>query len=97
VISTFVAGIPELVEPGVCGWLVPAGSAKALVEAMRDALRASPQQLAAMGEAGAARVAAQHHADHEAARLAQLFQGAVGSLPIRTATMAGDSLPAPVA
>jgi glycosyltransferase involved in cell wall biosynthesis len=26
VISTYVAGIPELVEPGVCGWLVSAGS-----------------------------------------------------------------------
>ena len=30
VISTYVAGIPELVEPGQCGWLVPAGSVEAL-------------------------------------------------------------------
>ena len=35
VISTYVAGIPELVEPGVCGWLVPPGSAESLAAAMR--------------------------------------------------------------
>ena len=31
VISTFVAGIPELVAPGEHGWLVPAGDVEALV------------------------------------------------------------------
>ena len=30
VISTFVAGIPELVRPGEHGWLVPAGDVEAL-------------------------------------------------------------------
>ena len=30
VISTFVAGIPELVQPGEHGWLVPAGDVEAL-------------------------------------------------------------------
>ena len=38
VISTYVAGIPELVEPGVCGWLVSAGSIEALTDKMRMAL-----------------------------------------------------------
>ena len=37
VISTYVAGIPELVEPGRSGWLVPAGAIEPLVAAMRDA------------------------------------------------------------
>ena len=30
VISTYVAGIPELVTPGKNGWLTPAGDAEAL-------------------------------------------------------------------
>ena len=53
VISTYVAGIPELVEPGVCGWLVPAGSVEDLADAMRPAITASPAVLERMGRAGA--------------------------------------------
>jgi len=74
VISTYVAGIPELVEPGVCGWLVPAGSVTALTEAMRTALQLPVDKLEQMGKAGAERVAKQHDATKEAAKLAQLFQ-----------------------
>ncbi len=74
VISTYVAGIPELVEPGVCGWLVPAGAVAPLAEAMRAALRADDGQLQAMGDAGAKRVALQHDAAVEAAKLKNLFQ-----------------------
>jgi glycosyltransferase involved in cell wall biosynthesis len=96
VISTFVAGIPELVEPGVCGWLVPAGSVGPLVKAMREALAATPQQLRAMGEAGAAKVAAQHDADNEAARLGQLFQATVGIAPAGTLVTTVRSVPATV-
>jgi glycosyltransferase involved in cell wall biosynthesis len=97
VISTFVAGIPELVEPGSCGWLVPAGSVEPLVEAMRAALRSTPDELNSMGEAGARKVAQQHDADHEAARLAQLFQAAIGPIPIPAASIGARSVPAPVA
>jgi colanic acid/amylovoran biosynthesis glycosyltransferase len=38
VLSTYVAGIPELVVPGQNGWLVPAGSVEALVETLRQVL-----------------------------------------------------------
>jgi colanic acid/amylovoran biosynthesis glycosyltransferase len=38
VISTYVAGIPELVESGVNGWLVVAGSVKDLAGAMKNRL-----------------------------------------------------------
>ena len=41
VISTYVAGIPELIEFGKNGWLVPAGDDIALGEAMRSALEVS--------------------------------------------------------
>jgi colanic acid/amylovoran biosynthesis glycosyltransferase len=73
VVTTFIAGIPELVEPSVNGWLVPAGSVPALVRAMKDVLTADPSRLTAMGQAGAAKVNALHNARTEAARLSQLF------------------------
>jgi colanic acid/amylovoran biosynthesis glycosyltransferase len=73
-ITTFVAGIPELVENGVNGWLVPAGSTDDLVRAIKAALSTSPLELERMGRAGAVAVAARHDASREAARLAELFQ-----------------------
>ncbi len=81
VITTAIAGIPELVEPGVTGWLVPAGSVDALASAMRSALQASPTQLAEMGRAGAARVAQQHDAAKEAQKLAELFRASAAHAP----------------
>ena len=38
VISTYVAGIPELVRQGIDGWLTPAGDVDALVHAMQACL-----------------------------------------------------------
>lgn len=76
VISTTVAGVPELLQPGACGWLVPPGSADALAAAMRAALEAPDEQLAAMGRDGAARVARMHRAQTEAPKLASLFADA---------------------
>jgi glycosyltransferase involved in cell wall biosynthesis len=73
VISTYVAGIPELVEPETCGWLVPPGSVEALTGAMRTALQLPVEKLDQMGRAGAERVAFQHDAKQEATRLAALF------------------------
>ncbi|WP_017296852.1 glycosyltransferase family 4 protein [Nodosilinea nodulosa] len=73
VITTSIAGIPELVETGVNGWLVVPGSVESLVEAMRHALDASVAELEAMGKAGMEKVAQQHNIDREAACLARLF------------------------
>lgn len=76
VISTYVAGIPELVMPNINGWLVPAGSVTGLMEAMEDMLSKSSVQLAVMGDAAYARVTERHAIDTEARKLAELFQGA---------------------
>jgi glycosyltransferase involved in cell wall biosynthesis len=76
VISTFVGAIPELVEPGVSGWLVPAGDEEALLEAMRDALQSSPARLEELGNAGRARVMAKHSGGTEVAKLEALFVAA---------------------
>ncbi len=75
VIATYIAGIPELVEPGRNGWLVPAGAVEPLVEAMAEALTADPQDLDRLGHAGAARAATQHDAAAEAGKLAGLLAG----------------------
>jgi colanic acid/amylovoran biosynthesis glycosyltransferase len=77
VISTFVAGIPELVESGKSGYLVPAGCVDRLAETMRSVLEEDVERLRAMGRDGAARVAERHDAAREAQKLALLFQ--VGS------------------
>ncbi len=73
VISTYVAGIPELVEPGTCGWLVPSGSVEALTAAMHTALQLPVEKLEQMGRVGAERVAKQHDAAVEASKLTALF------------------------
>ncbi|OKH23491.1 colanic acid biosynthesis glycosyltransferase WcaL [Hydrococcus rivularis NIES-593] len=77
VISTYVAGIPELVEPGVSGWLVPAGAVNELVVAMRSALQMPVDSLEMMGKAGAERAAKQHDAVTESYHLAKLFRANV--------------------
>lgn len=76
VISTYVAGIPELVRPEN-GWLVPAGDAEALAEALRALARTPRERLAAMGLAGRDRVLERHDIDREAAKLAGLFGAAL--------------------
>lgn len=78
VVSTFVAGIPELVLPGETGWLVPAGDVDALAEAMRRCLAASLDQLVSMGNAGFSQVEALHHVDVEGTKLISLFMSATG-------------------
>ena len=74
VIATYVAGIPELVEQGRTGWLVPAGDEAALADAMRDALAAPRETLKAMGEAGRAHVLERHDAFEEAGKLKALIE-----------------------
>lgn len=74
VVSTYIAGIPELVKPRENGWLVPAGSIEDLVEALREVLSASVEQLEAMGQAGAEAVAKEHDINVEAGKLAALLR-----------------------
>ena len=68
VITTAIAGIPELVDRE-CGWLTPAGSADALVQAMLKALRAPHEELTEKGSVGRARVRRMHNAEKNAAGL----------------------------
>jgi glycosyltransferase involved in cell wall biosynthesis len=73
IIATAIAGIPELVVPGQTGWLVPAGDAVALADAIAAMAATPPGDLAAMGASARARVLARHDVDDQAARLAGFF------------------------
>lgn len=73
VVATRIAGIPELVEDGVSGRVVPPGDSATLATAICDIL-ADPDQGAAMGRAGRRKVEAEFDVAQEAARLAALFR-----------------------
>ncbi len=74
VISTWVAGIPELVEPGVTGWLVPPGSSEALAKAIGELFDTPLEKLEQMGRQGAERVTQRHNAGIESGKLVDLIR-----------------------
>lgn len=76
VVATAIAGIPELVD-AENGWLVRAGSASALADAMRAALSTSTTRLHEMGSVGKYRVRRDHDVDRNAKRLATLIRCAI--------------------
>lgn len=74
VIVTAIAGVPELVDDA-CGWVIPAGSVAALVQAMDDALDTDTATLAAKGRVGRARVLERHESGKIGTDLAALLRG----------------------
>ena len=46
VLTTYVAGIPELVRPGENGWLVPSGDVEELAAALEEVLCVRPRSCA---------------------------------------------------
>lgn len=74
VITTYIAGIPELVDAG-CGWIFPAGSEAGLTAALDAVMTSSPADLAAMGAEGRTRVETHHDQNANAAVLKSLFAG----------------------
>lgn len=74
VISTYIAGIPELVKDGENGWLCVAGDVEDLTRAMKRALSTPSERLQQMGNAAYERVIVRHNIDIEAAKLARFMQ-----------------------
>lgn len=72
VISSYIAGIPELVDSS-CGWLVPAGDVPALTAAIRDCLTRDEKELNAMANVGRSRIEARHDIQRSAALLREAF------------------------
>jgi colanic acid/amylovoran biosynthesis glycosyltransferase len=77
VIATYIAGIPELVQPGETGWLVPAGDVDSLTSAILDMAQTDPEKLSKMGLAGRARALKRHDITQEADKLMAHFSDAV--------------------
>ena len=77
VIASAVAGVPELVEDGVSGFVIPAGHLGALADRL-ERLLADPALCRRMGEAGRAKVEAEFDISREAAQLARHFASATG-------------------
>lgn len=74
VLSTYIAGIPELVIDGTTGWLFPAGDVDRLADVMQACLQTDSTTLTEMGSAARERVAARHNAVTEAKKLAAFIQ-----------------------
>jgi colanic acid/amylovoran biosynthesis glycosyltransferase len=79
VISTYIAGIPELVHDGVNGWLIPAGDVQALADAMRDVLQHDERALAEIGARAHERAVERHSIDTEAGKLVAHFRAAAAT------------------
>ncbi|MEM7505798.1 MAG: glycosyltransferase family 4 protein [Pseudomonadota bacterium] len=72
VITTYIAGIPELVDGG-CGWIVPASSEPDLARALAEAMAADPETLSKLGREGRTRIERHHDLHANALRLKELF------------------------
>lgn len=73
VISTYIAGIPELVDQEV-GWIIPAGSAEHIAQALEAALDTPSDQLIKMGQVGRERVDSHHNVMCNAKALLSLIR-----------------------
>lgn len=74
VLSTYIAGIPELVQNSVNGWLFPAGSIDQIVTTIEEFMSTSEEQLEAICESAYRSVLEHHSIDTEAAKLVNLFR-----------------------
>lgn len=74
VISTYIAGIPELVKHSENGWLCVAGDVENLAFTIQLALSTPLNQLQKMGEIAHEHAIARHHIETEVAKLARFMQ-----------------------
>jgi glycosyltransferase involved in cell wall biosynthesis len=75
VVGSTISGIPELVDDGRSGLLVPPGDSVALADAL-ERLKRDPTLRRRMGEAGRAKIEEQFSLEKSTARRAALFLGA---------------------
>ncbi|MDB5289195.1 MAG: glycosyltransferase [Phycisphaerales bacterium] len=97
VVATRIAGVPELVEEGASGFLVPPGDARSLAERVRTLLD-DPALRQRFGAAGRAQVEAEFNLATESQRLVQILTSALEgrTAPIRPAVESREtSAPSP--
>jgi glycosyltransferase involved in cell wall biosynthesis len=78
VVATDVGGIPEIVEDGQTGYLIPARHAEAIAGAVAH-LAADPARRRALGEAGRQRVEAHFTQERMLTKLSSLYQSLLSS------------------
>ena len=88
VVSTRVAGVPEMVVDGVTGRLTPPADPTALADALRE-LASDPSLRTALGTAGQALCAERFSLEKTAGELSRRFQ----SLPVPSPVLPTDSTP----
>jgi len=86
IVSTAISGIPELVEEGVNGLLVPEKNANALAEAMAKLLR-QPELAQRIGSAGRAKVENEFDALHNVEKIGALLRGAMNGQRLSEAAL----------
>lgn len=77
VLSTYIAGIPELVVDKHNGWLIPSGSKPSIVAALREVMRTSVTELEQMAARGREAVRRHHYTPTETAKLAEHVKASV--------------------
>jgi colanic acid/amylovoran biosynthesis glycosyltransferase len=77
VLTTYIAGIPELVQQGVNGWLFPSGSVEELAAAMEACLAMPDVQIERMGEQARQRVLERHDIERETKKIATHFRNVI--------------------
>jgi glycosyltransferase involved in cell wall biosynthesis len=84
VVATRIAGVPELVDDGACGFLVPPGDTEALAERI-SLLFDDPASRNRFAGAGRAKVEQEFNLSTESQRLCQILTGALEDrvVPIR--------------
>ncbi len=87
VVATGVFGVPELIEPGVNGYLCEPSDLDSLGGALDQALSASPESRRKVGEAGAQRVWARHDAGAYETRMRSLMTGLAADPEARPAEL----------
>lgn len=90
VVCTAVGGIPEAVDEGGTGHLVPPGDPAALADALRRLLR-DPARARAMGAAGRARLDAAFSLDRSVRTAEEVLAEVVGRGPAPAGTLVGSA------
>ncbi|MEL6381815.1 MAG: glycosyltransferase family 4 protein [Cyanobacteria bacterium J06626_18] len=73
VLTTQIAGVPELVEHGESGWLVPPGDQQSLADSLAMLVEDTDLRKR-LGESGRAKVASDFNVETEAKKLADIFR-----------------------
>jgi len=80
VLTTYIAGIPELVVDGENGFLIPSGSPARITEALHRVMKTSVEDLDEMGRKGQEAVKRQHYTPIETAKLAEHIRRTLGQM-----------------